>query len=177
MLVLVKPNLQDHHKAHANEWALCWAWTLVLVKDDNNFLVAEKKFLRISGPVQRVDNNWRVRTNAKLEELVVKLNIIAETKACRLSWVGHLEGLKEDRNVKRAHLVRPTERRPVAPPGIVGTTPRIGSGSARTSSQCAMISERLNQKDQRKWRNLVSEAKTCFGSLSQHSKQVTFIWN
>lgn len=43
-------------------------------------------------------------------------NIIGETKAARLRWLGHVERMEEDRAVKRVYSGRPTGRRPVGRP-------------------------------------------------------------
>ncbi|XP_063529640.1 uncharacterized protein LOC134740914 [Cydia strobilella] len=74
----------------------CEAWTLTL-KEENKLLVAERKiFRRILGPIRREVGSWRVRKNLEVEELVGEPNIIGESKAARLRWLGHVERMGED---------------------------------------------------------------------------------
>lgn len=68
--------------------------------EDNKLLVAKRKVF------QKEDGSCRVRTNAELEELVAQPNIIGETKAHKLHWLGHLKRMEDDWNVKRAYLGR-----------------------------------------------------------------------
>ncbi|CAG9130045.1 unnamed protein product [Plutella xylostella] len=94
----------------------CEAWTLTQ-KEESKLLVAERKVLRkIFGPRQRPDGSWRVLKNAELEDLMAGANIVGETKAHRLRWLGHLQRMGEDRSAKRAYMGRPTGRRPVGRP-------------------------------------------------------------
>lgn len=78
-------------------------------------LVNEKQVLwKISGQFnKKIVSTLIVRTNAKIKKLVVQPNIIGETKAHRLRWLGHLERMGDNRNVERAYMRRPTGRRPV----------------------------------------------------------------
>ncbi|CAG9130935.1 unnamed protein product [Plutella xylostella] len=64
----------------------------------------------------RPDGSWRVLKNAELEDLMAGANIVGETKAHRLRWLGHLQRMGEDRSAKRAYMGRPTGRRPAGRP-------------------------------------------------------------
>jgi len=44
------------------------------------------------------DGTWRIKTNDKLDELIIRQkNIINHKKAQRLSWSGHLNRMPEER--------------------------------------------------------------------------------
>lgn len=143
----------------------CEAWTLTL-KEENRLLVAERKILRkILGFVLRPDGSRRVLKNAEIEELVCQPNIIGETKAHRLRWLGHMERMGEDRSVKKAYLGRPTGRRPVGRPRY-----RWDDVVQADLRELRVSDWRGAANDRDQWRSLVSEAKTHFGSLSHRSK-------
>ena len=74
--------------------------------DDNeegrkNFAIFERKiFRRIYGPKYE-DGEWKSRTNLELEELSKGENIVKWIKGQRISWLGHLERMEEDRMPKK----------------------------------------------------------------------------
>ena len=58
-----------------------------------------KLFRRIYGPKYE-DGEWKRRTNRELEEMSKGENIVKWIKGQRISWLGHLEIMEEDRNWK-----------------------------------------------------------------------------
>ena len=70
------------------------------------------KFGRIYGPKYE-DGEWRSRTNRELEELSKGENIVKWIKGQRISWLGHLERMEEDRMPKKIFTqeVEGTKRR------------------------------------------------------------------
>jgi hypothetical protein len=65
-------------------------------------MVFERKVLRrIFGPTKERDDTWRIKTNDELHELIRHKNIINHIKAQRLSWLGHLQRMPEERIVKK----------------------------------------------------------------------------
>jgi hypothetical protein len=72
------------------------AWT-VTKKDEQALLVFEKKiFRRIYGPKYE-NGEWKSRTNGELEEMSKGENTVKWIKGQRISWLGHLERMEEDR--------------------------------------------------------------------------------
>jgi hypothetical protein len=62
---------------------------------------SERKILRkISGPVQD-RRGWRIRYNEELEELIKNEDIVRFIKACRISWLGHVERMSDYAMPKR----------------------------------------------------------------------------
>jgi len=59
-----------------------------------------KIFRRIYGPKYE-DGEWKIRTNQELEEVNKGENIVKWLKGQRISWLGHLERMEEDRMPKK----------------------------------------------------------------------------
>ncbi|KAI5639582.1 reverse transcriptase (RNA-dependent DNA polymerase) domain-containing protein [Phthorimaea operculella] len=143
----------------------CETWTLTL-KEEENLLVAERKILRkILGPVKNEDGIWRIRKNKEIEDIVREPNIIGESKAARLRWLGHVERMEEDRVVKKAYLGQPMGKRPVGRPRYRWTDEVIKDLHALQKPDWKQTAQNREE-----WRAVVSEAKIHFGSLSQRSK-------
>jgi len=66
-------------------------------KEEQAVLIFERKiFRRIYGP--RYENGeWKSGTNRELEVMSKGENIVKWIKGQRISWLGHLEGMEEDR--------------------------------------------------------------------------------
>ena len=61
---------------------------------------------RIFAPTQKTNGEWRqkkTKTNEELENLINRENIVRSIKIRRLSWVGHVERMPDERLVKK-HL-------------------------------------------------------------------------
>jgi hypothetical protein len=66
-------------------------------KEEEDLLIFEgKMFRRIYGSKYE-DGEWKSRTNRKLEELSKGENIVKWIKGQKISWLGHLERMEEDR--------------------------------------------------------------------------------
>ena len=72
------------------------AWTLTK-KEEQALLIFERKiFRRIYGPKYE-NGKWKSRTNRELEEMSKGENIVKWIKEIKISWLGHLERMEEDR--------------------------------------------------------------------------------
>ena len=70
-------------------------------EDEQDPLVFERKiFGRINGPKYE-NGEWKSRTNQELEEMSKGENIVKWIKGQRISWLGHLERMEEDRMPKK----------------------------------------------------------------------------
>ena len=87
--------------------------TWVLSSDVINRLnVFERKVLRrITGAV-KIDDNWRRQYNKELFDLFNDIDIVTFMKIRRLSWLGHVNRMSSDRNVKQIFLNHPQGFRP-----------------------------------------------------------------
>ena len=76
------------------------AWTLTK-KEEKAVLICERKiFRRIYGPKYE-NGEWKSRLNRELEEMSKGENIVKWIKGQRISWLGHLERMEEDRVPKK----------------------------------------------------------------------------
>jgi hypothetical protein len=55
---------------------------------------------RIYGPV-RQGREWRIRNNEEIDNIIRKKDMVRFVKARRISWVGHVERMEENRMPKR----------------------------------------------------------------------------
>jgi len=66
-------------------------------KEEQALLLFESKiFRRIYGPKYE-DGEWKIRTNRELGDFSKGENIVKWIKEQRISWLGHLERMEEDR--------------------------------------------------------------------------------
>jgi len=78
------------------------AW--MLKKKEEALLTFEIKiFIRIYGPKYE-NGEWKSRTNRELEEISKGENIVKWIRGQRISWLGHLERMEEDRMPKKSSL-------------------------------------------------------------------------
>ena len=78
--------------------AEAWTWTK---KQGQAVLIFERKvFRRIYGPKYE-HGEWKGRTNRELEEMSIGENTVRWIKRQRISWLGHLERMEEDRMHKK----------------------------------------------------------------------------
>ena len=72
------------------------AWTLTK-KEEQAMLIFERNiFRRICGPKYE-NGGWKSRTNRELEEMIKGENAVKWIKGQRISWLGHLERMEENR--------------------------------------------------------------------------------
>ena len=70
-------------------------------KEEQALLIFERNICRrIYGPKYE-NGEWKSRTNRELEEMSKGENIVKWIKGQRISWLGHLERMEEDRMPKK----------------------------------------------------------------------------
>jgi len=121
-------------------------------------LIFERKiFRRIYGPKYE-DGEWKSRTNRELEELSKGENIVKWIKEQRISWLGHLERMEEDRMPKKIFTqeVEGTRRR---------GRPRKGWREEVERDLQVLEVRRWRELviDREKWRGIVRQAKAHSG--------------
>ena len=76
------------------------AWTLTK-KEEQALLIFERKIFRRIYGAKYENGDWKSRTNRELEEMSKGENIVKWIKGQRMSWLGHLEIMEEDRMPKK----------------------------------------------------------------------------
>jgi hypothetical protein len=71
-------------------------WTMTKKEEQALFVFERKMFRRIYG-LKYENGEWRTRTNRELEEMSKGENIVKWIKGQRISWLGHVERMKENR--------------------------------------------------------------------------------
>jgi hypothetical protein len=66
---------------------------------------------KIHAPINEQGGQWRVMTNAKLQELYGQQDLVAFIKKGRLRWLEHVERMDDNRVPKQMLYGRPGGRR------------------------------------------------------------------
>jgi hypothetical protein len=70
-------------------------------KEEQAVLISERKMFRRIYGTRYENGEWRTRTNRELEEMNKGENMAKWMKGQRISWLGHLERMEEDRMPKK----------------------------------------------------------------------------
>ena len=82
-------------------------------------MIFEREIMRkIFGPTRSDDGYWRIKTNHEINDILKGQNIIGFIKMQRLNWLGHVERMTEDNNVKKIKTWKPTAKRPTGRPKL-----------------------------------------------------------
>jgi len=114
-------------------------------------------FRRICGPKYE-NGEWKSRTNRKVEQMIKGENIVKWIKGQRISWLGHLQRMDEDRMHKKIFTqeLEGTRRR---------GRPRKGwKWQAERDLQVLGVRRwRELVADRKKWKDIVRQAKAHSG--------------
>jgi len=116
----------------------------VTEREEQAVLIFERKIFRgMYGP--KYENvEWKSETNRELEEMSKEENIVKWIKGQRISWLGHLERMEEDRMPKKI-FTQELER-----------TRRRGRPTKRWKEE---VERDLQVVGVRRWRELVADRK------------------
>ena len=70
-------------------------------KEEQALLIFERKIFRRKYGPKYENRKWKSRTNRELEEMSKGENIVKWIKGQKISWLGHLERMEEDRMPKK----------------------------------------------------------------------------
>jgi len=85
----------------------------------NKLMIFERKIMsKILGPTRSDDGYWRIKTNQEINDMLKGQNIIGFIKKQRLNWLGHVERMAEDINVKKIKRWKPMSKRPTGRPKL-----------------------------------------------------------
>ena len=76
------------------------AWTFTK-KEGQALLIFERKIFRRKYGAKYEKGEWKSRTNRELEEMSKAENTVKRIKWQRISWLGRLERMEEDRMKKK----------------------------------------------------------------------------
>jgi hypothetical protein len=90
-------------------------------------MIFERKIMRtILGPIRLDDGCWRIKTNQEISDTLKEQNIIRLIKKQRLKWLGHVERMAEDNNVKKINRWQPMSKRSRGRPKLRWDRRRFG---------------------------------------------------
>ena len=122
----------------------------------NILIIFERKIMRkIFGPTRSDDVYWRIKTNQEINDILKGQNIIGFIKKQRLNWLGRVERMAEDNNVKKIKRWKPMSKRPIGRPKICwedDVLEDIKSMNVRKWKNVAQNTER--------WKKVVEQART-----------------
>jgi len=80
-------------------------------------MIFERKVMRkIFGPMRSEDGYWMIKTNQEINDILKGQNIIGFIKKQRLNWLGHVERMGEDNNVRKIKRWKSVSKRPIERP-------------------------------------------------------------
>jgi hypothetical protein len=75
-------------------------------REEQIVLIFERKIFRRIYGAKYGNGEWKSRMNRELEEMKKGENIVKWIKGQRISWLGHLERMEEDRMPKKLEVMR-----------------------------------------------------------------------
>ena len=119
------------------------AWALTK-KEEQALLIFERKIFRRIYSSKYENGEWKCRTNRELEKMSKGDNIVKWINGQRISWLGHLERMEEDRLPKKIYAEE-----------LKGTRKRRRSRKRWKEE----VERDLQVLGVRKWRELVADRK------------------
>ena len=121
-------------------------------KEEQALLIFETKIFRRMYGAKYEDGEWKSRTNRELEEMSKGEDIVKWIKVQRISWLGHLERMEEDRMPKKIFTQ------------ILEGTRRKGRPRKRWREE---VERNLQVMGVRRWRELVTDRDKWRGIVRQ----------
>ena len=119
-------------------------------------MIFERKIMRkILGPTRTEDGYWRIKTNQETSDTLKGQNIIGFIKKQRLKWLGHVERMTEDNNVKKIKRWKPMSKRPKRRPKL-----RWEDDVSEDIKGMNLRNWRNLAQDRERWKKAVEQAKT-----------------
>jgi hypothetical protein len=119
-------------------------------------MIFERKIMRkILGPTRTEDGYWRIKTNQEISDTLKGQNIIGFIKKQRLKWLGHVERMTEDNNVKKIKRWKPMSKRPKGRPKL-----RWEDDVSEDIKGMNLRNWRNLAQDRERWKKVVEQAKT-----------------
>jgi len=85
----------------------------------NKLTIFERKIMRkILDPTKSDDGYWRIKTNQAINDILKGQNIIGFIKKQKFYWLGYVERMVENNNVKKNKRWKPMSKRPTGRPKL-----------------------------------------------------------
>jgi hypothetical protein len=131
----------------------CWVLTENI---KHKLLVFERKILRsIFGPTKKANGEWRLKTNEELEKAINNENIVRYIKYKRLSWLGHVERMTNERVAKTIYKWKPYAIRPKGRPRV-----RWEDDVRNDLRKMGVNNWKQTTQERKKWKEIIEQAKT-----------------
>jgi hypothetical protein len=119
-------------------------------------MMFERKIMRkIFGPTRTDDGYWRITTNQEISDILKGQNIIGFIKKQRLNWLGHVERMTEDSNVKKIKRWKPMSKRPIGRPKLRWKDDVLGDIKSMNVRDWENVAQ-----DREGWKKVVEQART-----------------
>ena len=119
-------------------------------------LAFERKILRrIFGPTQKANGEWRLKTNEELEKAINNENIVRYIKYKRLSSLGHVERMTNERVAKTIYRWKPNATRPKGGPRV-----RWEDDVRNDLWKMGVTNRKQRTHERKQWKEIIEQAKT-----------------
>jgi len=119
-------------------------------------LVFERKILRrIFGPTQKANGQWRLKTNDEPEKAIINENVVRYIKYKKLSWLGHVERMTNERVAKTIYKWKPYATRPKGRPRV-----RWEDDVRNDLRKMGVTNWKQRTQERKKWKGIIEQAKT-----------------
>ena len=98
---------------------------------------------------------WRLKTNEELERAINNENIVRYVKYKRLSWLGHVERITNERVAKTKYKRKPYATRPKGRPTV-----RWEDDMRNDLRKMGVTSWKQRTQERKQWKEIIEQAKT-----------------
>jgi hypothetical protein len=131
-------------------------WCVLTENLKQKLLVFERNILRrIFGPTQKANGEWRLKTNNELEKAINNENIVRYIKYKRLSWLGHVERMTNERVAKTVYKWKPYATRPKGRPRV-----RWKDDVRNDLRKMGVSNWKQRTQERKQWKGIIEQAKT-----------------
>jgi hypothetical protein len=110
---------------------------------------------KIVGPTRLDDGQWRIKTVQEISDILREQIIIGFIRKQRLIWLGHVERMTEDNNVKKIKRWKPMSKSPLGRPKL-----RWEDDVSEDIKSLNLRKWRNVAQDRERWKKVVEQART-----------------
>jgi hypothetical protein len=118
-------------------------------------MIFERKIMRkIFVPIRSEDGYWRIKANQEINDILKGQNIIGFIKKQGLNWLGHVENMTEDNDVKKIKRWKPMSNRPIGRPKL-----RWEDDVLEDMKSMNVCNWKKVAQDRERWKKVVEQAR------------------